>query len=51
MFNRRVLPILVAAICALVGISFAAKVKSDYDKSADFSSYKTYAWGKNLEPR
>ena len=37
---------------ALVGItllfatvSFAQQVKTDYDRSADFSRYKTYSWG------
>lgn len=38
-------------MCCAVGIAFAAKIKSDYDKSADFSLYKTYAWGlNNVEP-
>ncbi len=31
--------------------AFAAKIKSDYDKAADFSSYKTFAWGQNVEPQ
>ena len=40
-------------ICASVGIalllasaSFAQQVKTDYDRSADFSHYKTYSWEK-----
>lgn len=32
-------------------MAYAAKIKSDFDKSADFSSFKTYAWGlSNLAP-
>jgi len=40
------------AICVtvLVGMAFSAKIKTDSDKTADFSSYKTYAWGENLDP-
>jgi len=26
--------------------SFAQQVKTDYDRSADFSQYKTYSWEK-----
>ena len=40
-------------ICASVGsvllfasASFAQQVKTDYDRSADFSQYKTYSWQK-----
>ena len=40
-------------ICASVGIvllfasaSFAQQVKTDYDRSANFSQYKTYSWEK-----
>lgn len=37
--------------CCAIGIAFAAKITSDYDKSANFSLYKTYAWGlNNVEP-
>ena len=39
-------------ICSLLGIPllaaiplFAQQVKTDYDRSADFSQYKTYSWG------
>ena len=28
------------------GVSFAQQVKTDYDRSADFSQYKTYSWEK-----
>jgi len=41
---------LTLGVCLLTEIAFAAKITSDYDKTADFSSYKTYAWGTNLEP-
>ena len=27
-------------------VSFAQQVKTDYDRSADFSQYKTYSWEK-----
>jgi hypothetical protein len=35
----------------VVGIAFAAKVKTESDKTADLSAYKTYAWGQNVEPQ
>lgn len=40
------------AVCLAfaVGMAFAAKIKADHDKTIDFSRYKTYAWGENLEP-
>lgn len=31
-------------ILAIVTVAWAQKIKTGYDKSADFSSYKTYAW-------
>src|SRR3954453_21196469 len=34
----------------MVGVVWAAKIKSDYDKTVDFSVYKTYAWGQNVGP-
>jgi hypothetical protein len=34
-----------------LNLAFGAKIKTDTDKNADFASYKTYAWGKNLEPQ
>jgi len=40
----------VAFVCCAVVFAAAAKIKSDSDKTADFASYKTFAWGKNLEP-
>ncbi len=47
--KRPVLVLLVVG-CA-IGVAFAAKIKSDYDKSANFSSYKSFAWGmNNIEP-
>ena len=41
----------VAVLLSLAAVAVAAKIKSDFDKTVDFSSYKTYAWGKNLEPQ
>ena len=38
-----------AFVCCAV-FALAAKIKSDVDKTADFASYKTFAWGKNLDP-
>jgi hypothetical protein len=31
-------------VALLAGASFAQKVKTDYDRSANFSQYKTYSW-------
>jgi hypothetical protein len=39
-----------SVVFLLVGLAFAAKIKSDFDKTADFSQYKTYAWGENSKP-
>jgi hypothetical protein len=33
----------IALVCA--SSSFAQNVKTDYDRNADFSQYKTYSWG------
>ena len=33
----------IALVCA--SFSFAQDVKTDYDRNADFSQYKTYSWG------
>jgi hypothetical protein len=40
--------ILASVISALVlaSASFAQQVKTDYDRKADFSQYKTYSWEK-----
>ena len=39
--------IVLAAISVLSpGMVFAARVKVDFEKTTDFSKYKTYAWGK-----
>jgi len=37
-------------VCCAVALALAAKIKSDFDKTADFNSYKTFAWGENLDP-
>lgn len=34
----------IASILFLAGISSAQRVKTDYDRSANFSQYKTYSW-------
>src|ERR1700722_20258189 len=40
--------VLASAMCALLfaSASFAQQVKTDYDRSANFSQYKTYSWEK-----
>src|SRR5580700_11906642 len=41
--QRRILSLMgIALLCATP--AFAQQVKSDYDRSADFSQYKTYSW-------
>jgi len=41
--QRRILSLIgIALLCATP--AFAQQVKSDYDRSADFSQYKTYSW-------
>jgi hypothetical protein len=47
----RCLPGLGVFLCVVLVTAFAAKVKTESDKTADFSSFKTYAWGKNAEPQ
>jgi hypothetical protein len=37
---------LVGIAFLLAGASFAQQVKTDYDRGADFSQYKTYSWEK-----
>ncbi len=49
MTNKRVSIVIVLA-GLMTAAAFSAKIKSDYDKSIDFSSYRTYAWGKNTQP-
>jgi len=48
--SRRALMCSMIVLCAAV-LAFAAKIKADFDKTATFAGYKTYAWGKNLEPQ
>ncbi len=51
MITKKQVAILMVVVGCVVGVAFAAKIKCDYDKSADFSSYKTFAWGmNNIEP-
>src|ERR1700688_4481198 len=33
-------------VLLFAAVSFAQQVKTDYDRSADFSQYKTYSWEK-----
>lgn len=40
----------VAFVCCAVVFALAAKINSDVDKTVDFTRYKTFAWGKNLDP-
>src|SRR5580698_1492386 len=41
--QRRIFSLMgIALLCATA--SFAQQVKTDYDRSADFSQYKTYSW-------
>lgn len=40
--KRAILPLVIGAL--LVSSASAQKVKVEYDKSVDFSKYKTYAW-------
>src|SRR4051812_38443319 len=48
--SRRVLVFAMIVLCTAV-LAFAAKIKVDFDKTANFTAYKTYAWGKNFEPQ
>jgi hypothetical protein len=41
---------IVVSLAALSGLSSAQKVKVGYDKSADFSKYKTYTWEQPAMP-
>jgi|HubBroStandDraft_4_1064222.scaffolds.fasta_scaffold00365_16 hypothetical protein len=41
--RKAVLFVAIALICG--HSSFAQQIKFDYDRSADFSHYKTYSWG------
>jgi hypothetical protein len=41
--NRFVLPVMLLFLSAA---SFAQQVKTDYDRSVDFTQYKTYSWQK-----
>src|SRR5215470_6939106 len=44
--NLRLGKSLIAGIAFLSSIpAFAQQVKTDYDRNADFSQYKTYSWG------
>jgi len=48
---RKSNPAIPIAILALIFLSLpvsAQKVQTDFDKSADFSHYKRYTWGKNF---
>jgi uncharacterized protein DUF4136 len=41
--NRRIY-VLLAAVILSTAASFAQQVKTDYDRTADFSRYRTYSW-------
>jgi hypothetical protein len=52
MLKARSVVVGATTLVLLVTLAFAGtKIKSDFDQTADFSAYKTYAWGKNLEPQ
>lgn len=38
------------AVLGLAGSTLAQKVTTDYDRSADFRTYKTYAWATSSHP-
>ena len=40
--------VLIGLALFLANASFAQQVKTDYDRAAHFSQYKTYSWGKAL---
>jgi len=42
----KILFALIGMFCLLAGKSVAQQVKTDYDRSADFSQYKTFSWEK-----
>jgi hypothetical protein len=50
MSKRQRLALTLILVSCVLGVGFAAKTKADFDKNADFSSYKTYAWGQNQLP-
>ena len=41
---HRIAVTLIGAMFLFAGISAAQQVKTDYDRSANFSQYKTYSW-------
>ena len=43
---------IVLSVCLLLGSgsALAQKVNTDYDRSVDFSQYKTYAWLESKNP-
>lgn len=43
---QKAVSISIACIIFLAGIASAQQVKTDYDRNANFSQYKTYSWGK-----
>ncbi len=43
--------VLAVALALTPGLLFAARVKVDFEKSTDFSKYKTYAWGEGAGGR
>jgi len=50
MFRSRLVPVCIMIVLCTAVLAYAAKIKADFDKTADFVSYKTYAWGRCLEP-
>jgi len=41
---------ILASICVFSAVAFGQSINTDYDRSANFSNYKTYAWGASPHP-
>jgi len=37
-------------LCVFSAVAFGQSINTDYDRSANFSNYKTYAWGASPHP-
>jgi Domain of unknown function (DUF4136) len=47
---RKEVIVLIGLVLFLANASFAQQVKTDYDRAANFSQYKTYSWEKVQTP-
>jgi Domain of unknown function (DUF4136) len=50
MKTRNKVIVLIGLALFLANVSFAQQVKTDYDRAANFSKYKTYSWEKVQTP-